>query len=150
EALAARAERHGIEMSDRVTAYLPRYAPILSRVAWLAGLRDRIPGAARVAERWLGMSSRRALPRWQGDFLRQCVPAATSAATAAKEVLLFVDTFTNYFAHENARAARLVLETAGYIVHTNAIPGARPLCCGRTFLSAGLVDDAKSEARRAL
>ncbi len=150
EALAARAERHGIAMRDRVTAYLPRYAPMLSRVSWLVGLRDRLPGAARVAERWFGMSSRRALPRWQGDFLRQRVPAATSVATATKEALLFVDTFTNYFAHENARAARLVLETAGYIVHTNAIPGTRPLCCGRTFLSAGLVDDAKSEARRAL
>jgi Fe-S oxidoreductase len=28
--------------------------------------------------------------------------------------------------------------------------GGRPLCCGRTFLAAGLVDDAKIEARRML
>jgi Fe-S oxidoreductase len=65
-------------------------------------------------------------------------------------VLLFVDTFTNYFAHENALAACKVLEAAGYTVHTNAVSGTRPLCCGRTFLSAGMVGEAKSEARRTL
>jgi len=35
-------------------------------------------------------------------------------------------------------------------VHLNGVSGKRPLCCGRTFLSAGLVDEAKAEARRSL
>jgi hypothetical protein len=68
----------------------------------------------------------------------------------AKEVLLFVDTFNNYMEPDNARAAQRVLEAAGYTVHFNVKAGERPLCCGRTFLSAGLVDEAKAEARRAL
>jgi len=68
----------------------------------------------------------------------------------AKEVLLFVDTFNNYMEPDNARAAQRVLEAAGYTVHFNLKDGERPLCCGRTFLSAGLVDEAKAEARRAL
>ena len=150
EALAARAERHGVALHDRLLAYLPRYAPIVSRVPWLPALRDRIPGAARVAERWLGISARRALPRWQGDFLRERGPGAARVAPPTKEALLFVDTFNNYFAHENAHAARSVLEAAGYTVHTNAVTGDRPLCCGRTFLSAGMVDHARVEARRTL
>ncbi len=150
EALAARAQRHGVAWHDRLIAHLPRYAPAISRVPWLPALRDRIPGVARVAERWLGISARRALPRWQGDFLREHRPTAAPSTTATKEVLLFVDTFSNYFAHENAQAARAVLEAAGYKVHTNAVFGDRPLCCGRTFLSAGMVDDAKAEARRTL
>ena len=51
---------------------------------------------------------------------------------------------------DNARAAHRVLEAAGYTVHLNTKQGERPLCCGRTFLSAGLVDEARAEARRAL
>ncbi len=150
EALAAHAERHGVALHERLIALLPRYAPIVSRVPWLPALRDRIPGAARIVERWLGISARRALPRWQGDFLRERGSRAVPAAPPTKEVLLFVDTFTNYFARENAQAASTVLEAAGYTVHTNAVIGDRPLCCGRTFLSAGMVDDARAEARRTL
>ena len=59
------------------------------------------------------------------------------------DVVLFVDTFNRYFEPENARAALKVLEAAGYRVHAP-----RGLCCGRTFLSAGLVEEAKKEARK--
>ena len=64
--------------------------------------------------------------------------------------MLFVDTFNNHMEPENARAAQRVLEQAGYTVHLSAVPGERPLCCGRTFLAAGLVDQARAEAKRAL
>jgi Fe-S oxidoreductase len=43
-----------------------------------------------------------------------------------------------------------VLEAAGYTVRLNASGDGKPLCCGRTFLAAGLVDEAKTEARRTL
>ncbi|HEX7967613.1 MAG TPA: heterodisulfide reductase-related iron-sulfur binding cluster, partial [Stellaceae bacterium] len=39
---------------------------------------------------------------------------------------------------------------AGYAVRAATPAGERPLCCGRTFLAAGLVDEAKAEARRLL
>jgi Fe-S oxidoreductase len=64
-------------------------------------------------------------------------------------VLLLVDTFNRWFEPENARAAERVLRRAGYTVHSAPAEG-RPLCCGRTFLSAGLVDEAKKEAARTL
>ncbi|MEO8738252.1 MAG: FAD-linked oxidase C-terminal domain-containing protein [Casimicrobiaceae bacterium] len=150
EALAARAARHGVGLGDRLVAFLPRYAPIVSGMRWLPALREWLPGAARLGQRWFGLSARRTLPRWQGNFLSRASTATKARAAVGKEVLLFVDTFSNYFAHENARAARRVLEAAGYTVHLNARAGERPLCCGRTFLSAGLVDAAKAEARRTL
>jgi FAD/FMN-containing dehydrogenase/Fe-S oxidoreductase len=150
EALAARAERDGIALSERLIAYLPRYARALRTLPWLHALRDGLPGASRASERWLGISSRRSLPRWQGDFLRAESHGAAATRATDKEVLLFVDTFNNYFAPENARAAHKVLRAAGYTIHTNARAGERPLCCGRTFLSAGLVGEAKAEARRTL
>ena len=39
--------------------------PLVSRIAWLANLRDRIPGAAWLSEKLLGLSARRSLPRWR-------------------------------------------------------------------------------------
>jgi Fe-S oxidoreductase len=65
-------------------------------------------------------------------------------------VVLFADTFNTWFEPQNAYAAERVLTAAGFRV-VNATPrGERPLCCGRTFLAAGLVDEARAEARRTL
>ena len=58
--------------------------------------------------------------------------------------MLFVDTFNRWFEPENARAAERVLARAGYRGHARATPaGERPLCCGRTFLAVGLVEEAR-------
>ena len=66
-------------------------------------------------------------------------------------MVLFIDTFNRYFEPENARAALAVLQAAGYAVHLpEAADGGRPLCCGRTFLASGLVDEARREAQRML
>jgi Fe-S oxidoreductase len=73
------------------------------------------------------------------------------AGEGAPEVVLLVDTFTTYFEPENARAALAVLRAAGRrVIVPRPSRGRRPLCCGRTFLSAGLVDEAKVEARRTI
>jgi Fe-S oxidoreductase len=65
--------------------------------------------------------------------------------------VLLVDTFNRYFEPENARAALAVLTAAGYRVRSlRAGDGERPLCCGRSFLASGMVDEARSEARRML
>ena len=66
------------------------------------------------------------------------------------EVVLLVDTFNRYFEPENARAAERVLTRAGYRVVTADPARGRPLCCGRSFLSVGLVDEARQEAHRTL
>ena len=49
-----------------------------------------------------------------------------------------------------ARAAEAVLTAAGCRVHLPAADGSRPLCCGRTFLATGLIEEARREARRTL
>jgi Fe-S oxidoreductase len=65
------------------------------------------------------------------------------------EVALLADTFGRWFEPGTLRATVEVLNAAGYSVHTLTPPdGGRPLCCGRTFLSAGLVDEARDELRR--
>ncbi|MDQ2989860.1 MAG: FAD-binding oxidoreductase, partial [Pseudomonadota bacterium] len=116
-----------------------------------ANLRDTLTGAARLSEKLLGLSAKRSLPTWRSDTFMRGAPAGVAPELA--DVVLFADTFNNYFESENAFAALLVLEAAGYKVHV-ARPAAsdaqpdRPLCCGRTYLASGLVDQAKAEARR--
>src|SRR5690606_20062980 len=121
-----------------------------ARLPFLFNLRDTLPGAAWLSERMLGFSAKRSLPKWRGDiFTRLGGPADADTA----DVVLFADTFNNYFESENPRAALRVLQAAGYKVHI-AQPAAgdgqpkRPLCCGRTYLAAGMVDEARAEARR--
>jgi Fe-S oxidoreductase len=116
-------------------------------------LADRMPLLSTWFKRAVGFAPQRLLPRFRKSFLSG-VGAATklhaSAKSEVKEVLLFVDTFDNNMEPENARAAQRVLEAAGYTVYFNTREGERPVCCGRTFLAAGLIDEAKQEARRML
>ena len=149
--------RHGYSIKDRLIAYLPRYAPTASRLAPLFNLRDRIPGLAALSESLLGLSAKRSLPQWRRDTFFGTIAASgrkdTVPGDGTGEVVLFVDCFNNYHEPENAHAALRVLEAAGYAVHIARAKdkdGSRPLCCGRSFLSTGMVDEAKSEAQRML
>ena len=149
-------KRHGLSFRDRLIAWLPRYAPWAARLPWFANLRDAIPGLAALSESLLGLSAKRSLPRWRSDpFLSGARAPAKREGGEQREVVLLVDTFNNYFEPDNARAALAVLEAAGYRVHLaraadDQNQNARPLCCGRTFLASGLVDEARAEARRTL
>ncbi len=132
EHLAHYKAKHGWTARDRAIAYLPRYAPWAARLAPLSNL---ISAAAKGT---LGFSRHRQLPRWRSD-------AFGESGSADCDVVLFVDTFNRYFEPENARAALKVLQAAG-----NRVYAPQGLCCGRTFLSVGLVDEAKREARKLL
>ncbi len=139
--------RHGLTLRDRLVAYLPRYAPWARRFSGIANLRDRIPGLAKLSEMLAGLSAERSLPKWRRDAFDSQSPAV--GPEDGKPVVLLADTFNTYFEPENLHAAVRVLSRAGYRVHlAQASAGERPLCCGRTFLAAGLVDEARAEARR--
>jgi FAD/FMN-containing dehydrogenase/Fe-S oxidoreductase len=176
EVAAARAAKHGLSLHDRLVGYLPRYAPYAARVPWLLNLRDMLPGAAKLSEAIAGFSARRTLPRWRADWFRDSSesswpglsrPSMSSPQRpgdvdarhkaghdgddGSSEVALFADTFNRYFEPENITAAIEVLEAAGCRVHVAAPrDGSRPLCCGRTFLAVGRVDEARREAERTL
>jgi len=144
-------KQHALGWRDRLFAFLPRYAPWAARFAWLANLRDAVPGLALLSEKLLGFSARRSLPQWRRDTFSRRPGATVGGGTVNGEVVLLIDTFNNYFEPDNARAALAVLRAAGYVVHLpRASDSARPLCCGRTFLAAGLVDEARAEAQRML
>ncbi len=141
--------QRGYSLKDKLIAYLPRYAPWAAKMPWLFNVRESFPVLRSVFERALGFASQRSLPRWRRDAFLQVPAPPTRAKVTGAEVVLFVDTFTNYFEPENAHAAQRVLEAAGYDVQiVRALDGDRPLCCGRTFLATGMINEARAEAVR--
>ncbi|HEX3537596.1 MAG TPA: 4Fe-4S dicluster domain-containing protein, partial [Stellaceae bacterium] len=151
---------HRLTARDRLIAYLPRYAPYAARLAPLLNLRNRVSALAALGERLFGFSARRSLPEWSASRYPGASPppqaeergerSEREGAETPRDVLLLIDTFNRYFEPDNAHAAERVLRRAGYRVATPEPGVGRPLCCGRTFLAAGLVDEARKEARRML
>jgi len=155
EVQAARVKKRGLSLHDRLIGYLPRYAPMAARHPYWFNLRNDSPVLRRASETFAGFSARRSLPKWRKDIYRDRSDWRYRAAEnkePVREVVLFADTFNRYFERENLDAAMNVLLAGGYRVHA-ALPNdgnRRPLCCGRTFLSAGLVDEARKEMQRTL
>jgi Fe-S oxidoreductase len=149
EVQAARVAKHGLSLHDRLVGYLPRYAPTAARARWLLNLHNNVPLLAALSEKLTGFSAQRKLPRWRAPYRGSVECAGPPEAT---EAVLFVDTFNRYFEPENVEAAIAVLIAGGRRVHLpRAVDGSsRPLCCGRTFLSVGLVDEARREAERCI
>lgn len=146
-------QKHRLPIKERLVAFLPRYAHWAGNFSVLLNLRDQIPGLAKLSELMLGFASKRRLPRWRRDTFQaeKEISAQSNTASGAKEVVLLVDTFNRCFEPENARAALAVLNAAGYkVLYPKPLDQDRPLCCGRTFFSGGLVEEARVEARRML
>ena len=141
-------KRHGLRLFDRLVAWLPRYAPVVSQIGWLLNLRNSSRILARLGQRLTGIAASRSLPHWHNNPFR-LNEKASSATNSGRSVVLWADTFNTYFEPENTRAARRVLEAAGYnVILAKPADNKRPLCCGRTFLASGLIDEARLEARR--
>ena len=144
--------RHGYTLKDKLVARLPDYAHWASRFAPLLNLRDKIPGLAALSEKLTGFTAKRTLPQWRAHTFFSKPPVSATreeVLTATKPVVLFVDTFNGTFEADNASAALKVLQAAGYTVHvaTKTIADGKHLCCGRTYLASGMVDEAKAKAR---
>jgi FAD/FMN-containing dehydrogenase/Fe-S oxidoreductase len=148
EVQAARVAKRGLSLHDRMIGYLPRYAPLAAKWPRLANLRNDAPRLRQWSERYAGLSARRSLPRWRADAWRE--PSRFPGAAEPRSVVFFADTFNRYFEPENIEAALAVLAAGGYTVHLPkpADGAGRPLCCGRTFLAVGLIDEARREAER--
>ena len=114
---------------------LARAAALAPRIA---NLFTRGPLAALIRQ-MLSFHRERALPHFASQSFRAWFGRRAPAPESIREVLLFPDTFTNFFEPEVAIAATEVLERAGFRV---ILPG-RDLCCGRPLMEAGMLDAAR-------
>jgi FAD/FMN-containing dehydrogenase/Fe-S oxidoreductase len=149
EVLYARAKARGVPLRERLIAALPRWAPFAAILPALANARAWLPGARWLGERLLGLAAARPLPRFRADAFHDWELPEPKGREG--EVILLPDLFNRYFEPENLRAAIRVLRAAG-AVPTIARPprGMRPLDTGRTWLAAGMVDQARAELARTL
>ncbi|GAA2448198.1 FAD-binding and (Fe-S)-binding domain-containing protein [Actinomadura vinacea] len=124
--------------------WLPRWARLASIAPRPANAVLNRPWPAALAKRLGGIDARRDLPGLAARTFRKWF-AGRPAATG-KPVLLWVDTFTDYFSPEVGQAAVRVLEDAGYAVRLTG----KPVCCGLTWISTGQLDGARARLRRSL
>ena len=157
EYLAQRNEAQGLPRRAGLFGRLPewlhrRRGPLARLVGW----RNASPLLRRLAERWLGLAAARPIPLPASrPFAAECSGEMPAGCGQRGKVVLFVDTFTHYYTPEVATAALAVLTAGGYeveVLRPVADDGEpeRPLCCGRTYLSQGMVDAAKLEGRRVM
>ncbi|MRK00574.1 FAD-binding protein [Aeromicrobium sp. S22] len=130
--------------SHYVLGRLPFWARVTSPVAWLANLGLRTPGLRSVA-RWVaGVDQRRSLPAFATRrFSRAARPQLRGDRS---KVVIWADSFTEYFSTDGGQAALRVLDGAGYDVEVLS----RPQCCGLTWITTGQLDTARTMIERAI
>ena len=155
EVQAARAAKFELSLHDKLVGFLPHYAPFASNWHHFFNMRDRSALLRKATQLVAGFSASRSLPKWRKDTYRDRSDwryTTREENANAPEVVLFADTFNRYFERENLDDALTVLVAGGYRVYPLLPPGPndRPLCCGRTFLAVGLVDEARREMQRTM
>src|SRR6266481_4234016 len=131
------------------------WAKLGSRMPRIANFLSQAPGPRHLLQKILGLAPQRQLPRLATMSFRQWVrrkrpsifgedKSLQSAPLHTQQVVLWVDTFNNYFHPETCRAALEVLEDAGF----NVICSLRPLCCGRPLYDFGMLERAKNKLRQ--
>ncbi|KQV77024.1 oxidoreductase [Aeromicrobium sp. Root344] len=127
--------------SHYILGRLPFWARVTSPIAWLANLGLRTPGVRSLARWAAGVDQRRSLPTFaRGSLSRWARRRAPVADAPLGRVLLWADSFTDFFSTEGGKAAVRVLEGAGYRVELLD----RSACCGLTWITTGQLDKARS------
>jgi FAD/FMN-containing dehydrogenase/Fe-S oxidoreductase len=125
----------------RFFARIHEFARMSAVAPAVANALAHAPILRTIARRTLGVHPSRDLPRFAPRSFRSWFSSRREArdALGRREVVLFPDTFNNFFEPEVAIAATEVLERAGFLV---VIPP-RDLCCGRPLYDAGMLERAR-------
>jgi FAD/FMN-containing dehydrogenase/Fe-S oxidoreductase len=139
--------KHGLPWRNRVFGHTDTLGRIGCAMAPVSSWLLRTRPSRLLQEKLLGIDRRRVPPAFARRTLVQRYPALRSHDDfdlSARRVLLFPDTFTNYFEPEIGAATIELLQRAGCAV-TLGQPGLR--CCGRPFISNGMLDEAVANAQ---
>jgi FAD/FMN-containing dehydrogenase/Fe-S oxidoreductase len=119
--------------------FMDRWARLASNAPSLANFCGTMPIARDVLKAALNIAPQRTLPAFAKRTFQHAVRNSTATAGDEQRVVLWPDTWNNYFHPETANAAQSVLTTAGFQV---AVPQAH-VCCGRPLYDFGFLDQAK-------
>jgi Fe-S oxidoreductase len=122
------------------------WARLASRLPGLANFLTQTPLLREVAKAVAGMAPARRIPAFAPQPFKAWFRQRGSRNDGGPGVILWPDTFNNYFHPETAKAAVEVLEAAGYRV----IVPEQELCCGRPLYDYGMLGLAKHLLRQIL
>ncbi|HXO20067.1 MAG TPA: FAD-linked oxidase C-terminal domain-containing protein, partial [Thermoanaerobaculia bacterium] len=117
-----------------------RWAPLAARAPRLANAAAHAPGLGGLLKLLVGIHPARHIPALAPQSFRRWFARRARSQGDGPAVLLWADTFNNYFRPQTAIAAVEVLEAAGFRVEVDE----RPFCCGRPLYDYGMLPTAKS------
>jgi Fe-S oxidoreductase len=123
-----------------------RWARLASHAPSLANAFTQTPLLRKITRWCMGIAQQRLLPAFAPQTFTQWFRQRPPRLQDQPLVLLWPDTFTNYFRPAIAQAAVEVLEAAGFQV---SIP-AQTLCCGRPLYDQGMLTTARQLLRHVL
>ncbi|HEV7967763.1 MAG TPA: FAD-linked oxidase C-terminal domain-containing protein [Candidatus Acidoferrales bacterium] len=135
---------------------IDRWAELGSKLPRLANFFSTAPGFRQILQSVLDLAPQRSMPQlahatFQKWARKKGIPGlggtnGSAPASGKSDVILWADTFNNYFHPETSRAALEVLQGAGF----NVIVPQIHLCCGRPLYDFGFLDEAKQYLERIL
>ncbi|HEX8791419.1 MAG TPA: FAD-binding and (Fe-S)-binding domain-containing protein [Polyangiaceae bacterium] len=125
---------------------IDQWARVASVAPGLVNLVTQTPGLSAIAKTAAGMSLDRQVPAFAPTTFRSWFRRRGEQNAGERDVVLWADTFSNYFHPEVAQAAVRVLEAAGWHV---VVPEGH-LCCGRPLYDYGFLTTAKQYLEKVL
>jgi FAD/FMN-containing dehydrogenase/Fe-S oxidoreductase len=122
--------------------FMDCWSHLASIAPTLANLPMQTPGLRDLLQRIVGIAPQRSLPKFARRSYQsqmRCYSRKGRGVFDEKTVLLWPDTWNNYFHPEALSAAYKVLGSQGFEVQTPM----RPICCGRPLYDFGFLDHAK-------
>jgi len=116
------------------------WARLASKAPSMTNLTTQLPFLRDIAKLIAGIPQQRSIPAFAPQTFRNWFSRRQARNSECAPVLLWPDTFNNYFLPNTATAAVEVLESAGCRV---ILPKVQ-LCCGRPLYDWGMLDRAKN------
>ncbi len=126
--------------------WIDKWAKLASIMPAAANTLTQTPLLSNIAKSCLRVAPERKIPAFSNRTFRSWFQRQSPKATGGAAVLLWPDTFNNYFRPDTACAATMILKNAGYRVE---IP-THQLCCGRPLYDHGFLKMAKNYLRRVI
>ena len=126
--------------------WIDKWARLAAVAPRLANLFTQAPGLSGLAKWAAGVPQQRTIPAFAKESFKSWFRKRGARNQGRPRVILWADTFNNYFKPQASRAAVEVLEAAGYQV---VVPE-QHLCCGRPHYDYGFLEMAKSYLQRVL
>ena len=139
-------EHHPRPLYAYAFGYIDRLASMGAMAPWLANAVAQTPGLNNLLKWSAGLAQQRKIPRLASQTFKGWFQKRGARAQEREPVILWADTFNNYFFPHTAQAAVEVLEAAGFQVY---VPE-QNLCCGRPLYDFGMLDRAQRLLRQIL